>query len=128
MPKKAAGSKAAGSQPPPNLADQDAREKAQEVAGQAGGAVRPASQLPRTPAKDKPVHEVRIGRIKAVIWANQTENGLRHNVTLRRIFKRDQSSQWEQSDAFGRDDLWIVAEVARRAALWIFDNAATSQG
>jgi hypothetical protein len=126
MPRKSTSPPVEGEQPPPNVADQEARDKAQEVADQAGGALRPASQLPRTPAKDKPVHEVRIGRVKAVIWANQTESGLRHNVTLRRIFKRDQSSQWEQSDAFGRDDLWLVAEVARLAALWIYDHA--SQG
>ena len=78
----------------------------------------PSSQ----PAKDKPVKEIRIGKIKAAIWANQTEGGVRHNVTLRRIFKRDANSQWEQSDAFGRDELLLVAEVARQAALWIFAN------
>jgi hypothetical protein len=70
----------------------------------------------------RPVHEVRIGRVKAVIWANQTESGTRHNVTLRRIFKRDNNAQWEQSDSFGRDDLPLVMEVARQAWLWIYDN------
>jgi hypothetical protein len=75
------------------------------------------------PAKEKPIHEVRIGRVKAVIWANQTENGTRHNVTLRRIFKRDSNAQWEQSDSFGRDDLPLVMEVSRQAWLWIFDHA-----
>ena len=74
-------------------------------------------------AKDKPIHEVRIGKIKAVIWANQTESGVRHNVTLRRLFKRDATSQWESSDSFGRDDLLLVAEVCREAALWVFANA-----
>src|SRR5262245_19075443 len=57
------------------------------------------------PAKEKPIHEVRIGRVKAAIWANQTENCIRHNFTLRRIFKRDCNAQWETSDSFGRDDL-----------------------
>jgi hypothetical protein len=72
--------------------------------------------------RDRPVHEVRIGRIKAVIWANQTESGVRHNVTLRRIYKRDASSQWETSDSFGRDDLPVVMEVTRQAWLWIYDQ------
>jgi hypothetical protein len=76
--------------------------------------------------KEKPVHEIRIGRIKAVIWANQTEAGTRHNVTLKRIFKRDANSQWEQSDSFGRDDLLLVAEVCRQAALWIFEHGGAS--
>jgi hypothetical protein len=73
-------------------------------------------------AKDKPVHEVRIGKVKAVIWANQTEAGVRHNVTLRRIFKRDGNAQWEQSDSFGRDDLPLVMEVTRQAWLWVFSH------
>ena len=32
----------------------------------------------------KPAHEIRLGRIKATIWANDTENGKRYNVTLTR--------------------------------------------
>ena len=75
------------------------------------------------PAKEKPVHEVRIGKVVAVIWANQAGSGVRHNITLRRIFKRDDSSQWESSDSFGRDDLLLVAEVCRQAALWVYEHA-----
>jgi hypothetical protein len=41
-------------------------------------------------------------------------------VTLRRIFKREGSSNWEQSDSFGRDDLPLVMEVAKRAWLWVY--------
>ena len=36
---------------------------------------------------NKPVKEVRIGAIKAVIWLNETQNGERHNVQLQRIYK-----------------------------------------
>ena len=40
-------------------------------------------QKPRSnDAKQKPVHEVRMGRIKAAIWANETENGTREVITL----------------------------------------------
>src|SRR2546423_1926176 len=127
MPRKQPSPPAGETQLPPTP-QAPPPEKAREVAAQSGGAVRPASELPSTPAEDKPVHEVRIGRIKAVIWLNRTESGLRHNVTLRRIFKRDQAAQWETSDVFGRDDLWLVAEVARLAALWIYDHANASQG
>ena len=76
--------------------------------------------------KDKPVHEIRVGRIKAVVWLNRTDNGARHNVTLKRIFKRDANSQWEQSDVFGRDDLLLLAEVCRLATLWIFEHGQGS--
>ena len=72
------------------------------------------------PDKAKPVHEERIGRVKAVVWANQTANGVRHNVMFKQLFKRDGSNSWEQSDSFGRDDLPLVMEVARRAWLWVY--------
>ncbi len=74
-------------------------------------------------ASNKPVQEIRIGKIKAVIWANQTESGIRHNVTLRRLFKRDENPTWEQSDSFGRDDLPVVMEVSRAAWLWIYAHS-----
>lgn len=70
----------------------------------------------------KPLREERIGRVKAVVWGNQTPNGLRHNVTFKRIFKREGSSTWEQSDSFGRDDLPLLMEVAKRAWLWVYAN------
>ena len=72
-------------------------------------------------AKDKPVHEVRLGRIKATIWQNQTETGVRHNVQLRRLYK--DGKEWKTSDSFGRDDLPLVGKVADLAHTWIFQRA-----
>lgn len=46
-----------------------------------------ATHAPKNEGKAKPVHEVRLGRIKAAIWANETENGVRHNVTISRLYK-----------------------------------------
>jgi hypothetical protein len=95
-------------------------QKAEAGAAQAGGAVRPASGRP--PPKGKPVQEVRVGKVKAVIRANLTDGGLRHNVQLRRIFKRDDVSPWETTDVLGRDDCLLAAEVLRQAVLWIFEH------
>ncbi|MBX3323924.1 MAG: hypothetical protein KF757_13140 [Phycisphaeraceae bacterium] len=67
--------------------------------------------------KNKPVHEIRLGAIKAAIWANETQNGLRHNVTLSRLYK--DGEEWKTSDSFGRDDLPIVAKIADMAHTWI---------
>ena len=67
----------------------------------------------------KPVHEVRLGRIKAAIWENDTENGSRHNVTISRLYK-DESDNWRDSGSFGREDLPLVAKVADMAHTWIF--------
>ncbi len=70
-------------------------------------------------SNNKPVHEIRMGRIKAAIWENATQNGPRHNVTLVRIYK--DGNQWKTSDSFGRDDLPLVTKVADLAHTWIYE-------
>ena len=60
-----------------------------------------------TDTKTRPVHELRMGRIRAAIWANETQNGTRHNVTVSRIYK--DGDVWKDSTSFGRDDLPLVA-------------------
>jgi hypothetical protein len=55
------------------------------------------------------VHEIRLGRIRAAIWENQTQNGNMHNVTITRLYKDDNG--WKDSGSFGRDDLPLVAKV-----------------
>lgn len=74
--------------------------------------------------KNKPVHEIRLGRIKAACWLNETESGSsRHNVQIRRLYRDEKSNEWKTADSFGRDDLMLVAEVARQAAVWIHQRA-----
>ncbi len=71
--------------------------------------------------KVRPVHEVRMGRIKAAIWENETQNGSRHNVTVSRLYR--DGEQWKDSSSFGRDDLPLVAKVVDQAHSWIFENS-----
>ena len=71
-------------------------------------------------SKAKPVHEIRLGRIRAAIWENQTQNGNIHNVTITRLYKDD--SGWKDSGSFGRDDLPLVAKVVDLAHSWIFQQ------
>ncbi len=73
-----------------------------------------------TNGKTKPVNEIRLGAIKAAIWANETQNGVRHNVTLSRLYKDE--DEWKSSDSFGRDDLPVVAKVADLAHTWIYQE------
>jgi hypothetical protein len=35
--------------------------------------------------KDKPIHELRLGAVKAAIWKNNTDSGIRFNVTFSRL-------------------------------------------
>jgi hypothetical protein len=67
--------------------------------------------------KVKPVHDIRLGRIKAAIWRNESQNGTMFNVTISRLWKDD--TQWKDSTSFGRDDLLLVAKVADMAHTWI---------
>lgn len=73
-------------------------------------------------AKTRPIHEVRLGRIRAAIWENDTQNGTRHNVTVSRLYK--DGDQWKDSTSFGRDDLPLVAKVVDQAHSWIFEQSA----
>ena len=44
-------------------------------------------------ANHKPIDEVRIGRVKATIWKNGTEDAPRYNVTFSRLYK--DGDQWK---------------------------------
>ncbi len=78
------------------------------------------------PKNVRPVHEVRIGLIKAAIWANPTETGIRHNVTFERSYK--ESEQWKSATSFGRDDLLSLAKVADEAHSWITRQRTMKSG
>ncbi len=68
----------------------------------------------------KPIHEIRFGRIKATIWANESHDGIRHNVQIRRLYK--DGDDWKSTDSFDRDDLLLVAKVADQAHTWIHER------
>ncbi len=74
----------------------------------------------------RPAHEVRMGRIKAVIWANATASGTRHNVTITRLYK--DGDEWKDSSSFGREDLPLVAKVADMAHTWVYENGSQDSG
>lgn len=67
--------------------------------------------------KAKPVHEIRLGPIKATIWRNETEAGVRHNATFSRLHKNDDKR--EASQSFGRDDLHLLAKLADQTHTWV---------
>ena len=71
-------------------------------------------------ANQKPVAEVRIGRVKATIWSNGTEEQPRHNVTFSRLYK-DDAGEWKSTQSFGRNDLLVLAKVADLAHTRLFE-------
>jgi hypothetical protein len=57
-------------------------------------------ELPRR----KPVHELRLGVIKAAIWENMAGETVRYNVTFSRIYKDE--AEWKSSDTLAETTYW----------------------
>jgi hypothetical protein len=69
----------------------------------------------------RPVHQVKLGSVKAAIWANQTNrNTMRYTVTVQRIYK--DRGLWKRSDTYRRDDLLTLAKVLDIAHSWIHEQ------
>jgi len=83
--------------------------------------------------KKKPANELRLGRLKAVIWSNDTENGERYNVQFKRIYRIDEAERgkkdngWRESDSFGREDILLLAKLADQAHTWMYEQTAQTQ-
>ncbi|WP_052034959.1 hypothetical protein [Rhodopirellula europaea] len=73
----------------------------------------------------RPVHEIRLGRIRSAIWENETANGTRFNVTVSRLYKDGEN--WKDSSSFGRDDLPLVAKVLDQCHTWIFSESGNTE-
>jgi len=58
----------------------------------------------------QPVSEMKLGRITAAIWKNETAKGTFYNVSFSQLYKDD--NQWKRTDSFGRDDLLTIAKLA----------------
>ncbi|MFN0127215.1 MAG: hypothetical protein ACKV19_11085 [Verrucomicrobiales bacterium] len=69
---------------------------------------------------NKPVHEVRLGAIKAAIWRDQNSEKPRFNVSVTRIYK--DGDKWKNSEYFSRDDLPKLALVSQKAYEWMFSS------
>jgi hypothetical protein len=77
--------------------------------------------------KPKPVYEVRLGRVRAAIWENATAKGTWHKVTFSRLFM-DKSNKWQDTESFAREDLLLLAEVARQAAHILYKDEVRREG
>ena len=79
--------------------------------------------MQNTQNKPKPIHEVRLGSIKAAVWKNDTQTGVRYNTTFCRIYRDKEDNEWKNSDSYGREDLLMLAKVADRAHSWIHEQS-----
>ena len=65
-----------------------------------------------------PIHEFRKGLIRVRIWRKKTASGLRHTVSVVRLFQKN--GVWNESPRFGRDDIPLVQLVLEEAHTWIY--------
>jgi hypothetical protein len=70
---------------------------------------------------NEPVQEIRLGRIRASIWAARTGEGVVHNVLLTRLHKTGR--RWQEVARFGHDDLPLIRQVANLAHQWIVQQS-----
>ena len=82
-----------------------------------------ASTRNQPPAAAAPLRTLRLGRIKAAVWENTTEQRAFYNVTFARTYM-DGDKKFRDTDSFGRDDLLLVAKLADQAHTFIFDRLA----
>ena len=73
-------------------------------------------------ANQKPVHEIRLGKVKAAIWKNETDSGTRYSVTTSRLYKPE-GGEWESTNSFGRAELPLVSKVADMVSTWIYQQS-----
>jgi hypothetical protein len=61
--------------------------------------------------KKKPIHEIRLGKVRAAIWENGTDaDRVRYGVTFSRLYK--DGEQWRDSSSFDRQELLLLGKVA----------------
>ncbi len=69
---------------------------------------------------NRPAHEIKLGRIRASIWTNESDRQEAwFNVSISRAYR--DSDQWKTTTSFGRDDLPLVAKAAEMAYAWIWN-------
>ena len=84
----------------------------------------PASQPKNAATGPKlPVKTFRLGRIKAAVWENETDQKKFFNVSFARTYV-DDAKNFHDTDSYGRDDLPLVAKLADQAHTFIFERLA----
>ena len=70
--------------------------------------------------RNRPVHEIRLGRVRASIWTNRGRGqGTWFNVSISRLYR--DGNEWKTTTSFGRDDLPLVSKAAEMAYAWIWN-------
>jgi len=68
-----------------------------------------------------PVKTLRLGRLKAAVWENGSDQRAFFNVTFARTYM-DEEKKFHDTDSFGRDDLLLLGKLADQAHTFICDR------
>jgi len=92
-----------------------------------------ASKYPPSPSANRnsaaapaPVKTLRLGRIKAAVWENHSDQRPFFNVTFARTYL-DSEKKFRDADSFGRDDLLLLAKLADQAHTFICEQMAAQR-
>lgn len=77
-------------------------------------------------SQDRPIHEFKLGRIRASIWANRKEQDVWYSVHVSRIYR--DGDAWKNTTTFNRDDLPLVSKAADLAYAWIWQHRPAARG
>lgn len=70
----------------------------------------------------KPIHQMKLGRVRAAIWENQSAKNVFYNATFSRLYLEESGNKkpaFKDSTSFGRDDLLNLAKLADLVHTWI---------
>jgi hypothetical protein len=73
---------------------------------------------------NKPIHQVRIGRIKAGVFDNGDDAPRKVQFTA--LYKDGET--WKGSQSFTREDLPLLAKVADQGHTYLFEQNGSSAG
>ena len=69
---------------------------------------------------NRPVYEVQLCNLKAVVTAYESHNCVRHSIEFFRLYRVD--NQRESNHSFSRDDLLLLAKLADQVHTWICEQ------
>jgi hypothetical protein len=72
---------------------------------------------------ERPIHDIRCGRVRASIWRNPSTKGSFLSATFERRYRTD-DGEWKSSHSYSGSELLELAKAANDAETWIRENQA----
>ena len=71
-------------------------------------------------SNNKPAHSIQIGKTKAAIWKNESEDRTFYSVTFSRTYELE--GELKNADSFSGLELLAVSKLADLAHSWILNH------